>query len=107
MRKIYNNSRLFEAKKLNIFSLNKVYPEQFKLLCGKLNKVFNKPIELNLIRLHYPSEDSNILVNLMGLIIHKKNYHVFLERHLLVPFLRAFQKLNHKNITILQLFRPF
>jgi hypothetical protein len=64
-------SRLKAAKILNLFSLNKVYPEEFEILCGRLNKVFNKPVELNLIRLHYPSKDTNILVNFMGLIINK------------------------------------
>jgi len=70
-RKTYNRKRLKEAKKLNLYSLNEVFPEQLELLCGRLNKVFNKPVELNLTRLHYPSEDSNILVNLMGIIINK------------------------------------
>ena len=70
-RKTYTKFRLKETKSLNSVSLNKLFPEQFKLLCGRLNKIFNKPVELNLIRLHYPSEDTNILVNLMGIIINK------------------------------------
>lgn len=70
-RKTYKKNRLKEAKKLNLYSLNEVFPEQLELLCGRLNKVFNKPVELNLTRLHYPSEDTNILVNLIGIIINK------------------------------------
>jgi Mitochondrial ribosomal protein (VAR1) len=70
-RKTYKKNRLKEAKNLNLYSLNEVFPEQLELLCGRLNKVFNKPVELNLTRLHYPSEDTNILVNLIGIIINK------------------------------------
>lgn len=70
-RKIYKKNRLKEAKKLNLYSLNEVFPEQLELLCGRLNKIFNKPVELNLTRLHYPYEDTNILVNLIGIIINK------------------------------------
>ena len=69
--KIYNKKRLKEAKNLNLYSLNEVFPEQLELLCGRLNKIFNKPVELNLIRLHYPSEDANILANLMAILINK------------------------------------
>jgi hypothetical protein len=71
LRKIYKKARLYQAKNFDLFSLNKLFPKQFDLLCNILNKEFNKPVELNLTRLHYPSGDSNILVNLVGLIIHK------------------------------------
>ena len=87
MGKIYKNKkRLLEAKNLNLFSLNKLFPEQFELLCGRLNKVFNKPVELNLIRLHYPTEDSNILVNFMDILINK------------VPLLKIFRGLFRGSI---------
>lgn len=34
-----------------------------------LNKFFNKPIKIELIRLHYHYFDSNILINLIGFLI--------------------------------------
>jgi len=68
---IYKKKRLIEAKNLNLYKLNELFSEQFELLCGNLNKIFNKPVELNLIRLHYPTEDSNILANFMDILINK------------------------------------
>jgi hypothetical protein len=49
-------------------NLTKVYPGKFKLICSILSKFFNKSVELDLIRLHQPYYDSNILVNYLGLI---------------------------------------
>jgi len=53
--------------KLRKFNLTKVYQSKFKLICNILSKKFNKPVELQLIRLHHPYHDSNILVNLLSL----------------------------------------
>jgi len=71
INKTYNRKRLRVARKFNLYSLNDIFPKRLNLLCWSLNKIFNKPVELNLTRLHYPSADSNILVNLMGIIINK------------------------------------
>lgn len=60
-------------KNLAQSNLTKVYPNKFKLICTILSKFFNKPVELELIRLHQPYYDSNILVNFLALIINKKN----------------------------------
>jgi hypothetical protein len=53
--------------KLRKFNLTKVFQSKFKLICNILSKKFNKPVELQLIRLHHPYHDSNILVNLLSL----------------------------------------
>jgi hypothetical protein len=97
-RKIYNNSRYnqkriiipwylkrdifkLESKKtkirnilfnLNKFNLFKVFSLKFKLICEILSKHFKKPVELQLIRLHHPYHDSNILVNLLSINIRNK-----------------------------------
>lgn len=60
-------------KKLAQSNLTKVYPNKFKLICSILSKFFKKPVELDLIRLHQPYYDSNILVNFLALIINKNN----------------------------------
>lgn len=57
---------------LRKFNLTKVYQKKFKLICAILSKKFNKPVELQLIRLHHPYHDSNILVNLLSLNIKNK-----------------------------------
>ena len=61
-------------------NLTKVYPHKFKLICTILSKFFNKNVELELIRLHQPYYDSNILVNFLALIINKKNIGACIQR---------------------------
>lgn len=58
-------------KKASNVSLVNLYPKKFKIICNVLSKAFNKNIELNLIRLHYPYKDSNILANLLALLVNK------------------------------------
>jgi ribosomal VAR1-like protein len=62
---------LFNLNKYNLF---KVFSPKFKLICEILNKKFKKPVELQLIRIHQPFQDSNILVNLLSLNIRNKNF---------------------------------
>jgi Mitochondrial ribosomal protein (VAR1) len=59
---------LYDLAYLNIIE---IYPEKFRWLCAVLNKLFKRSVELNLIRLHYPYSDSQILVNVLGLLIDK------------------------------------
>jgi len=67
-------------KRLTQSNLTKVYPHKFKLICTILSKFFNKNVELELIRLHQPYYDSNILVNFLALIINKKNIGACIQR---------------------------
>jgi hypothetical protein len=67
-------------KRLTQSNLTKVYPHKFKLICVILSKFFNKNVELELIRLHQPYYDSNILVNFLALIINKKNIGACIQR---------------------------
>jgi Mitochondrial ribosomal protein (VAR1) len=62
---------LFNLNKLNLF---KVFSIKFKLICEILSNKFKKPIELQLIRIHHPFHDSNILVNLLSLNIKNKKF---------------------------------
>lgn len=57
---------------LRKFNIALVYFRKFKIISKILSNKFNKPIEFNLIRLHKPSLDSNILVNLLQLIVKNK-----------------------------------
>jgi hypothetical protein len=57
------------------YYLNKVYSnkllnnnDKLQSLCLNLSKIYKKPVELELDRLHYPYYDSNILSNMIGLI---------------------------------------
>ena len=70
-----NNSKAFSSLRSlpRIVSLN-LY--KFKFLISFLEKLFNKPIELNLIRLKYPYHESNILAQVLALS--SKKYKFFL-----------------------------
>lgn len=67
-------------KRLTESNLTKVYPHKFKVICTILSKFFNTNVELELIRLHQPYYDSNILVNFLALIINKKNIGACIQR---------------------------
>ncbi len=78
-RKMNVNVRI-NLRKLSNLTLTKVYPERFEKLCEILSKFFKKPIELDLIRLHYPYNDSHILVNLLGIMINKIKLRMIIRR---------------------------
>jgi Mitochondrial ribosomal protein (VAR1) len=61
----------FKLRKFNL-TFKAVFQNKFKLICAILSNKFNKPVELQLIRLHHPYHDSNILVNLLSLNIKNK-----------------------------------
>ena len=62
---------LFKLRKFNL-TFKAVFQNKFKLICAILSNKFNKPVELQLIRLHHPYHDNNILVNLLSLNIKNK-----------------------------------
>ena len=58
----YLNKYYSKNKLLNINN------NKLESLCLNLSKIYKKPVELELDRLHYPYFDSNILSNMIGLI---------------------------------------
>src|SRR6267378_3898542 len=74
--KLINKNKNNDQKEIKI-NINKFdYKNKFLLnnndklqsLCLNLSKIYKKPVELELDRLHYPYYDSNILSNMIGLI---------------------------------------
>jgi hypothetical protein len=61
IRKYYN-------KQINNTKLLNINNYKLQSLCLILSKIYKKPVELELDRLHYPYFDSNILSNMIGLI---------------------------------------
>ena len=57
LNSFYSNNKLFNINN-----------EKLQSLCLNLSKIYQKPVELELDRLHYPYYDSNILSNMIGLI---------------------------------------
>jgi len=70
IRKIRQRERFFE---LNLKSINYLYESKFNSLSRFFNLLFQKPIEFLLIRLHHSDADSNILAQLVLLVLKKKN----------------------------------
>jgi hypothetical protein len=77
---------------LNKYNLFRVFSLKFKLICEILNNKFNKPVELQLIRVHQPYLDSNIFVNLLSLNIKNKKFKTN------VQLSKLFQKSIVKNV---------
>jgi hypothetical protein len=88
-RNINVNIRI-KLRKLSNITLSKVFTQKIENLCEILSNSFKKSVELELIRLHYPYNDSNILVNLLGIMINKFK--------LRIPIRRLFKKAVIKNL---------
>ena len=54
--------------------------KKLKIICDILSKFLRKPVELNLIRLRYPYNDSNILVNLLAIMIKRTKIRIFFNK---------------------------
>jgi len=57
---------------LRKFNLAKVFTSKFKLIIEIITRKFKKPVVFQLIRLHHPYHDTNILANLLSLNIRNK-----------------------------------
>ncbi len=62
--------------KLRKFDISKVFYKKFELICKILSKKFNKKIEFQLIRLHNPFYDMNILAKLYSLNLNNKKFKI-------------------------------
>jgi hypothetical protein len=78
-RKININTRI-KLRKLYLFNITKIFPDKFKKLCEILSNLFKKSVELDLIRLHYPYNDSNILANLLAILINRIKLRIIAKR---------------------------
>ena len=85
--KINKKIKLIKLSKVSLINL---YPEKFNIICSVLSKIFNKNIELDLIRVHYPYNESNILVNLFAIMINKIKFRRITRK--------LFRKIVIKNI---------
>lgn len=83
--------------KLANINLIKIYPLKFEKLCEVLNSIFNKPVELDLIRLHYPYNDSNILVRLIAFMINKVQLRRITRRLFNKAVIKSIKKINNKD----------
>nr|AYE93354.1 ribosomal protein S3 [Termitomyces sp.] len=102
-RKIKINIRV-KLRKLSNMSLVKVFPNKFKFLSLILNNIFKKPVVFDLVRLHYPYNDSNILVNLLGIMINKIKLRIIIRRFFEKAIIKNIQNLKEKRGVIIPSF---
>lgn len=102
-RKIKLKVRI-KLRKLSNITLTKIFSNKFKDLCLILNKFFKKPVELDLIRLHYPYNDSNILVNLLGIMINKIKLRIIIRRLFEKAVIKNLNKLSGNKVNIIPAF---
>lgn len=92
-------------KKLAHINLIYLYPNKFKKICAILSRFFKKPVELDLIRLHYPYNDSNILVNLIGIMINKIKVRIIIRKLFRKAIIKNPNKISrNKKVSILPAF---
>lgn len=97
---IFNKKR--DKKKIQLiklanFNIINVYPLKFEKLCEVLNKFFKKPVELDLIRLQYPYNDSNILVRLLSFMVNKIKVRKITRKLFRKAVLKSIKKINNKD----------
>lgn len=95
IRELY--TRRHHLMKLANINLIKIYPLKFEKLCEVLNSIFNKPVELDLIRLHYPYLDSNILVRLLAFMINKLKLIRITRRLFNKAVVKSIKKIDNKD----------
>nr|ARI44250.1 hypothetical protein [Lentinula edodes] len=95
IRELY--TKRYHLMKLANINLVKIYPLKFEKLCEVLNSIFNKPVELDLIRLHYPYNDSNILVRLLAFMINKMKLRRITRRLFNKAVVKSIKKINNKD----------
>ncbi len=79
LRKININNRI-KLRKLYLYNITQIFPNKFKKLCEILSNLFKKPVELDLIRLHYPYNDSNILANFLAILINRIKLRIIIKK---------------------------
>jgi hypothetical protein len=76
--------KLIKIKDKNVIIWRKNFiarnANKLKLICDILSKFLKKPVELNLIRIRYPYNDTNILVNLLSILIKRTKIRIFLNK---------------------------
>jgi len=103
-RKIKINVRI-KLRKLSNIVLTKIFTNKFKKLCDLLSHLFKKPVQLDLIRLHYPYKDSHILVNLLGIMINKIKLRIIFRKLFEKAVIKKFKKFTGKtNLNLMPAF---
>lgn len=82
---------------LNLNNIGVVYKDKFKTLITLLSNIFNKSIEIDLIRLHHSDSESNILSQLFLLILKRRNARRIINKLFFKKKVRDISKINYQN----------
>lgn len=74
--------------------------EKLQSLCLNLSKIYKKPVELELDRLHYPYYDSNILSNMIGLISNIVKLRFIINKLFNIAKIKKTNKFSNKSSII-------
>lgn len=100
---VFNNKSVDNFKDSNSFLIKN--SNKLNKICHILSLYFKKPVELELVRLHYPYFNNNILVNLLGLIINRIKVRFIMKKLFKKAIIKNPTKLNRKNrLTIIPSF---
>jgi hypothetical protein len=83
------------------YSYNKllnINNDKLQSLCLNLSKIYKKPVELELDRLHYPYFDSNILSNMIGLISNIVKLRFIIKKLFSIAKIKKTNKFNKVSI---------
>jgi hypothetical protein len=85
-----NNNKNNTFIKINHIKLN--------ILCKILSRFFNKPVELELVRLYYPYFDSNIFVNLLQILFNKIQVRIIMQTFFKKAIIKNPINMNRTNL---------
>lgn len=92
---VFNSKSIDKSKDSNSFLIKN--SNKLNKICQILSLYFKKPVELDLVRLHYPYFNNNILVNLLGIIINKIKIRFIMKNLFKKAIIKNPTKLNRKN----------
>lgn len=100
---LVSNVKSIDSKDSNSFLIKN--SNKLNKICNILSLYFKKPVELELVRLHYPYFNNNILVNLLGIIINRIKVRFIMKKLFKKAIIKNPTKLNRKNrLTIIPSF---
>nr|YP_009522493.1 ribosomal protein S3 [Hygrophorus russula]AXQ02216.1 ribosomal protein S3 [Hygrophorus russula] len=97
-QKELNNSNTMDNETIKKNKFININHKKLDLICKILSIYFKKPVELHLVKLNYPYLDSNIFVNLLGLMINNKKIRHIMKRFFRFAVIKNIAKSSGNNL---------
>ena len=92
------NSNTMDTETIKKNKFITINHKKLDLICKILSIYFKKPVELHLVKLNYPYLDSNIFVNLLGLMINNKKLRHIMKRFFRFAVIKNIAKSSANNL---------